>query len=69
MSKRYFKRQARKEPPRYLGPLLEKYESGEYPLVKGALTHVEIQHDDWCQIFNGGQCNCNPEIGPYAVEL
>jgi len=28
----------------------------------GAITFAEIQHDDWCRIFKGGVCNCNPNL-------
>lgn len=23
---------------------------------------LNIQHDDWCAIFDGGLCNCDPDI-------
>lgn len=26
---------------------------------KGVI-HVTFEHDDWCGIFKGGDCNCNP---------
>lgn len=30
----------------------------------GAGLHiVNVCHDDWCGIFKGGCCNCNPEVG------
>jgi hypothetical protein len=28
----------------------------------GQVALVDIYHDDWCQIFTGGYCNCDPEI-------
>ena len=24
--------------------------------------HQDVYHDDWCAIYKGGQCNCNPDI-------
>jgi hypothetical protein len=24
--------------------------------------HVRISHDDWCAMFKGGVCNCDPDI-------
>ncbi len=24
--------------------------------------HVGIVHDDWCAIFKGKACNCNPDV-------
>ena len=31
-------------------------------LTPGALTHAYIYHDDWCSIFQGGPCDCNPDL-------
>jgi hypothetical protein len=28
----------------------------------GKVTLLQVLHDDWCNIFTGGKCNCNPEI-------
>jgi hypothetical protein len=35
------------------------------PLIgaPGTVTMVNIEHDSWCNHFNGGRCNCNPEMG------
>lgn len=27
---------------------------------------VQVRHDDWCSIWRGGECNCEPEIGMSA---
>lgn len=24
--------------------------------------HVDIAHDDWCSIWSGGKCDCNPDV-------
>ena len=26
------------------------------------IAHVDIFHDDWCNIYSGGYCNCNPHV-------
>lgn len=31
-------------------------------LKPGEMGIIEVQHDDWCGIFKGGECNCNPDI-------
>lgn len=31
-------------------------------LKLGTLRHIDIFHDDWCAIFKGGECNCNPDV-------
>lgn len=28
----------------------------------GEIHDVDIVHDDWCAIFSGRYCNCNPDI-------
>lgn len=29
---------------------------------KGTVIHIAVEHDDWCRIFKGGECNCSQEI-------
>ena len=29
---------------------------------KPNIYHIGVFHDDWCDIFKGGSCNCNPEV-------
>jgi hypothetical protein len=26
------------------------------------LRHVEIKHDDWCDVFKDKPCNCDPKV-------
>lgn len=28
----------------------------------GEAVVVEVRHDDWCAIFNGNPCNCEPDV-------
>lgn len=39
-------------------------EMANNPLVgqPGTVTVVNISHDSWCNHFNGGECNCNPDM-------
>jgi hypothetical protein len=47
----------------YQVKLLHLYRSGKLAgLTPGKLAHVDIYHDDWCNVFSGGVCNCNPDI-------
>jgi hypothetical protein len=33
------------------------------PELRAAGIHnIDIRHDDWCAIYKGGYCNCEPEI-------
>jgi hypothetical protein len=44
----------------YYQKLIQLHEQGQIPL--GSLTEVDICHDDWCAIYQGGYCNCDPDI-------
>lgn len=32
------------------------------PLARGKVSDLDIKHDDWCDIFKAGYCNCEPDI-------
>ena len=44
----------------YLRKLLRMREQGLFPA--SGVASVRISHDDWCDIFTGGACNCEPLI-------
>ena len=27
---------------------------------KNRVVHVRLEHDDWCGVFSGSECHCNP---------
>jgi hypothetical protein len=29
---------------------------------RGSASTFDVLHDDWCDIYRGGFCNCDPEI-------
>lgn len=35
---------------------------GKVPVEKGRLYDAKVAHDDWCLIYSGGECNCDPDI-------
>lgn len=36
---------------------------GKIPnMPPGTIRHLDIFHDDWCKVFSGGYCNCDPDI-------
>jgi hypothetical protein len=47
----------------YYEKLVKLFEEGKVP--RGRITDVDICHDDWCRIYQGGYCNCEPEIKPW----
>jgi hypothetical protein len=28
----------------------------------GKVGHIAVRHDDWCGVWQGGRCNCNPDV-------
>jgi hypothetical protein len=34
----------------------------QHQLPRGCISNVDICHDDWCRVYRGGYCNCDPEI-------
>ncbi len=28
----------------------------------GSIQSIDVAHDDWCGIFDGNQCNCDPDV-------
>ena len=35
------------------------------PLERGRVYHTVMQYDDWCSIYDGKECNCNPVVSRY----
>ena len=48
----------------YLAPFLKATsEAMETGLVeRGRVTITNVWHDEWCDIYSGGFCNCDPRI-------
>jgi hypothetical protein len=44
----------------YIPKLLQMISAGKFP--RGKRRDVEILYDDWCRIFQGEACNCNPIV-------
>ena len=44
----------------YYKKLIGLNEEGKMP--RGCLYGVDVYHDDWCRIYRGGYCNCDPDI-------
>jgi hypothetical protein len=44
----------------YYRKLMKLVENGTIPPDR--LTEADVYHDDWCRIYRGGYCNCEPEI-------
>jgi len=44
----------------YMKKLLKFQSEGKLPKV--GLHEVNVAHDDWCQVYKGGYCNCDPDI-------
>lgn len=46
----------------YKKQLSEFCASGAIDMRPGETSHVTVSHDDWCMVFSGGACNCEPDI-------
>jgi hypothetical protein len=44
----------------YQRKVMELIEQGKVP--PGCVREVDIYHDDWCRIYRGGYCNCDPVV-------
>ena len=45
----------------YLQKLHHLWRTGALPRDAG-LHLIDVAHDDWCGIFDGKRCNCDPDI-------
>jgi len=45
--------------PNYLKKILKRLQNAQ-PVV--GVFPVEVRHDDWCDIFKGKPCNCDPDV-------
>jgi len=41
-------------------------ETGPEILGKPGVSHLVFCHDNWCGIYDGKQCNCEPEVRFFA---
>ncbi len=46
----------------YVKRLDEALRAGAFAGPPGRVGMVEVRHDDWCGIWKGGACNCEPEL-------
>lgn len=44
----------------YMRRLMKAVERGA--IKQGDIAFASVAHDDWCSIYGGGACNCDPEI-------
>lgn len=46
--------------PRYTREILRGLADKQLP--RGQVVEAHVYHDDWCAIFRGGECDCDPRI-------
>ena len=48
------------------GPPIDNYTKKLLPIVsavpQGTLWDVTCYHDNWCGIYSGRRCNCDPDV-------
>lgn len=37
-------------------------------LAHSGLSRIEVQHDSWCGVYSGKECNCDPDITHVAAD-
>jgi len=57
------------EPANYEKKLRAMLDRGELTPRPGVATHINVAHDDWCAIYAGGRCNCDPDIQVIEDEI
>jgi hypothetical protein len=48
-----------------LQPSAQNYHAKVMALTKGlqpGVSSIRVAHDDWCGIYQGKRCNCDPEV-------
>jgi len=45
----------------YLAEILRLQAEGKLSTAPG-VQHVHVAHDEWCSIYSGGRCDCEPEV-------
>jgi hypothetical protein len=48
----------------YVAKLVEYCEANAETMKPGTFSVAQVLHDEWCQIFNGDSCNCDPDVRP-----
>ena len=48
--------------PNYIRAIKVATATGRVKPIPGTVNHIAVRHDDWCLIFKGGVCNCDPEV-------
>ncbi len=46
--------------PKYYQPLREYFGKEDIPWDR--LPEIRVMHDQWCGMFSGKDCDCNPEV-------
>lgn len=44
----------------YLVKIDRMRRDGMFP--PGTVGEIDIRHDDWCDVYTGGYCNCDPGV-------
>ena len=46
----------------YEKKILALQAAGKVPSGPGKFYDCKVSHDDWCNVYRSGECNCDPEI-------
>lgn len=56
------KRSRRQRLPNHLREIQWLAQLGILRFTPGTVQEVTIEHDNWCAVWHGGRCNCDPLV-------
>ena len=36
------------------------------PIERGRIHHLVVHHDEWCAVYDGKDCNCDPNVSRHV---
>jgi hypothetical protein len=52
----------RRQTHNHVRKLLYLQRVGAIQAKPGDMSKVDVAHDDWCHIWDGGYCQCDPDV-------
>lgn len=46
--------------PKYMAKVMALVRQNPSLTKPGTFTQIQVVHDDWCDIFSGRECSCDP---------
>ena len=46
----------------HIRKIMALVQKGALRAEPGSIQSIDVAHDDWCKIFDGGLCQCDPDV-------